>query len=541
MKKTLLFLLLLMMAGLSVEAQTRKYLVLLRDKTNSPYSISRPEQFLSQRAIQRRYKQGITVQEKDLPVNPAYVSALQRAGAKIWFSSRWANAVLVETTEANLTAIRALPFVQGIEGNRSIGNARVGAPQLANRQRNSKLEQVENPAQYGNSGPQLIQIGVDKMHAQGFHGEGMQIAVLDAGFRNANQVPFLSQLFQENRIIGTYDFVDQETSVYEDDSHGLNVLSIMAGYQENSLIGPAYKASYLLLRTEDPFSETRVEEANWLFGVEYADSVGVDVVNSSLGYTTFDDPTQDHTYNDLNGQTTLISRAARWAAEAGMLVVVSAGNEGNDAWRYIGAPADVATVLAIGAVDRNGLRSPFSSVGPTPDGRIKPDLVAQGSGTTLGNSNGLITIGNGTSYSSPLVAALAAGFWQAHPRLTAQQVIESLRQSGSQFTQPDNQLGYGIPNFERATALASTSYSLLIYPNPFTSTDRLMVQWNEIPLTQTVDAVLTNSAGQVVLRQKYSSDQPASFSLQTLSLSPGLYFLTLSSENARRTVKLLKY
>ena len=540
MKKTVLFLLILVTSGLSAQSQTRKYLILLKDKTNTPFSINRPEQFLSQRAIQRRSKQGISVLEKDLPVNPAYVSALRQTGARVWFSSRWANAVLVETTEANLATIRALAFVQGVESNRSIGNARVGYGQETASPQKNKLEQAD-PSVYGISSEQLIQIGVDKMHAQGYHGEGMLVAILDAGFRNANQVPFLSPLFQQNRIVGTYDFVRKETSVYEDDSHGLNVLSIMAGYQANQLVGPAYQASYLLLRTEDAASETPVEEANWLFGAEYADSTGADVINSSLGYTTFDDPTQSHTYNDLNGQTTLVSRAARWAAETGILVVNSAGNEGNDPWRYIGAPADVPTVLAIGSVDRNGIKSPFSSFGPSADGRVKPDLVALGSGTVLGSPDGTVATGSGTSYSAPLVAALATGFWQANPRLTAQQVIACLRQSGSQFTKPDSELGYGIPNFERASAIAANDYSLLIYPNPFTNADRLTVQWNEIPLNQTIDAVVTNSAGQVVWQQKYSSDRIANFTLQSLSLSPGLYFLTLSSESAKRTVKLMKY
>ncbi|RRB07504.1 S8 family serine peptidase [Larkinella rosea] len=542
MKKNILLLLILIVAGgFSAQAQNRKYLVLLKDKANTPYSTTKPEQFLSQRAIQRRERQGISVQEKDLPVNPAYVSALRQAGAKIWFSSRWANAVLVETTEANLAVLRALPFVQGIDGNRSIGSARIGAVQQPVSHQRNKLEQVDDPSLYGNSSEQLVQIGVDKMHAKGFHGEGMLVAILDAGFQNANKVPFLSPLFLENRVVGTYDFVKKETSVYEDDAHGLNVLSIMAGYQEKLLIGPAYKSSYLLLRTEDAATENPVEEVNWLFGAEYADSSGVDIINSSLGYTTFDDPSQDHTYTQMNGQTTLISKAARWAAEAGILVVVSAGNEGNDPWHYIGAPADAAPVLSIGAVDRNGIRAPFSSFGPTADGRIKPDLVAQGAGTVLGSPGGSISAGNGTSFSAPLVAALAAGFWQSNPRLTVPQVIECLRQSGSQFAKPDFELGYGIPNFERAAAIAAESYTLLVFPNPFTNADRLTVQWNEIPLNQTINAMVTNSAGQVVWRQNYSSDRVANFSLQSLSLSPGLYFLTLSSNQTKRTVKLMKY
>jgi len=525
----------------AVQAQNAKYLILLKDKTASPYSISRPGQFLSARAIQRRAKQGIGVTERDLPVNPAYVDAIRATGATVWFTSRWANAVLVETTAATLATIQNLPFVQGIEANRSLSAARVSSSAAVTNQRRTKLEAVTDSIAYGNSGNQLVQIGVDKMHTQGYHGEGMLIAILDAGFRNATTVPFLRSLFTERRVVGTYDFVRNEPHVYEDDAHGLNVLSIMAGYQENELVGPAYKASYLLLRTEDAATESPLEEANWLFGVEYADSAGVDVINSSLGYTEFDDPTQNHTYSQLDGKTTLITRAANWAAEAGMVVVVSAGNDGAGGWRYIGAPADAAPILTIGAVDKDGFRALFSSFGPTADGRIKPDLVAQGQATVVGSPSGSIGIGSGTSFSSPLVAALAAGFWQAHPRLTAPQVIESLRRSGSQYNQPDNELGYGIPNFERASAVVAEDFKLVVYPNPFTIADGVVVQWNEIPLNQLVDATLTNAVGQVVWRQRYSSNEAIRLSFQALNQTAGVYFLTLSTSSARRIVKLLKY
>ncbi|WP_234733359.1 S8 family serine peptidase [Tellurirhabdus bombi] len=548
MKKTILLLsLVLTLVTTEIWAQTtsRKYLVLLTDKANSPYSIARPEQFLSVRSIQRRNKQNIALTERDLPVNPSYVSAIRAAGATVWFTSRWSNAVLIQSDEATLAKVQALPFVKGIENNRALGNVRasytLSPPTTATQNRSaSKLDGMEGPTSYGISTNQLVQIGVDKMHEKGFHGEGMLVAILDAGFRNANTMPYLQHLFQDNKIVGTYDFVRKESSVYEDDSHGLNVLSIMAGYSESQLIGPAYRASYLLLRTEEGGSEMPIEEANWLLGAEYADSTGADVINSSLGYTTFDDPAQNHTYKDLDGQTTLVSRAARWASEAGMVVVVSAGNEGASNWKYIAPPADVATVLAIGAVNVEGRKASFSSFGPTSDGRVKPDLVATGLGTVLGTPGGSIATGNGTSFSAPLVAALATGLWQAFPRLSAQQIIESLRQSGSQYGTPDAELGYGIPHFSRASTFANEKFSFQIYPNPFTDADRLTVLWNELPLNQVMDATLTSVTGQVIWKQRYSTDQVANLTLSPLRLAPGMYFLTLSNNAAQRTVKLLK-
>ena len=518
---------------------TRKYLVLLRDKANTPYSISRPEQFLSQRSILRRQKQNITIQERDLPVNPAYVTQLQQAGAKVWFTSRWLNAVLVEANDATITAVQKLPFVKGLEFSRSLSNAREGG-RLASTERSfSKFGDVQ-PLNYGISQSQVAQIGVDVMHQQGYHGEGMLIGVLDSGFLNANRLGFLKPLFDENRILATYDFVRKETSVYEDDSHGLSCLSAIAATADNQLYGTAFKASFILLRTEDANSESRVEEANWLFGAEYADSAGVDVISSSLGYTQFDDSGSDYTYKNLDGKTALSTRAAQIAAETGMVVVVAAGNEGNDAWRYLSAPSDAASVLAIGAVTQAGQRASFSSFGPSADGRIKPDLTARGQGTVIGDPGGQILTGNGTSFATPLVAGLAAGFWQAHPRLTAAQVLESLRRSGSQFGAPDDQLGYGIPNFERASVLAESYNQLLVYPNPFTDVQPLAVQWGELEANVPLDATLADLTGRIIWQNRYTSAGLASFVLPNLNLSAGMYFVTLVAGDKKRTLKVIK-
>lgn len=524
---------------------TDKYLVLLRDKANSPYSISRPEQFLSQRAVLRRQKQNIAVLERDLPVNPVYVSQLQQAGANVWFTSRWLNAVLVEASPTTIAAVRQLPFVTGLEFGGSLANARSSAlsriGSLPSGSRSSKFGEV-TPLAYGPAETQINQIGADKMHQQGFQGEGMLIGVLDAGFLNANTVGFLKPLFDEKRVVATYDFVRKEAGVYEDDEHGTEVLSTMAASAANQLYGTAYKASYLLLRTEDAATERPIEEANWLFGAEYADSAGVDVINSSLGYYDFDPPYDDasHTYADLDGRTTLISRAAQWAAEAGMVVVNSAGNEGGNAWQRIIVPADAPGVLAIGGVDQTGFRWPLSSLGPSADGRVKPDLAARGTGVVVGLPNGRIAIGSGTSFASPLVAGLAAGFWQAHPNLTAAQVTEALRRSGNQYGSPDNLLGYGIPNFERASVLAEAYNKLLIYPNPFSEAEPLSIFWGDIEPNVPLEAMLTNAAGRVLWRGRYTTGASASFVLPNLGLSAGLYYMTLVAGDKKRTTKVVK-
>ncbi|MVM34281.1 S8 family serine peptidase [Spirosoma sp. HMF4905] len=544
--KTGWLVLLLLLSQLNGFSQvTRKYLVLLRDKANTPYSVSKPEQFLSQRSILRRQKQNIAVLERDLPVNPTYITQLQQAGAKIWFPSRWMNAVLVEADDATIAAIQKLAFVKGLEFGRSLANARVSAteaPPAVSYTADSfgKFGTVDAPLNYGTSQDQVTQLGADKMHQQGYHGEGMLIGLLDAGFLNANKVPYLKPVFDENRVLATYDFVKKETSVYEDDSHGLSCLSTIAATADNQLYGTAYKASFILLRTEDANSEKQIEEANWLLGAEYADSAGVDVISSSLGYTQFDDASTNYTYQNMDGKTALCSRAAQIATETGMVVVVAAGNEGSSSWHYISAPSDAASVLAVAAVTQAGIRASFSSFGPSADGRVKPDLAARGQGTVIGIPNGLIATGNGTSFATPLLAGLATGFWQSHPRLTAAQVTEALRRSGSQFGAPDDQLGYGIPNFERASTLADSFGQLLVYPNPFSDAQSLDVQWGEIEANVPLDATLINTAGRIIWQNRYTSPGLAAFVLPNLNLSAGVYFMTLVAGDKKRTLKVVK-
>lgn len=362
-----------------------KFLVYFTDKLDSPFTENNPSQFLSSRSIQRRIKQGIPISKNDLPVNPAYLDSLRKKGIDVWYPSRWLNAAVIHADSNQLAGINTLPFVKNISRV-----SRLGKVEGIDINTLSPLQLEKANVNYGASFNQVSMIGADVMHSEGYRGEGMLIAVFDGGFQNANTVSFLDSLFKNKQVLKTFDFVEKKEDVYGFLDHGTNVLSTMAGYSEGQLIGTAYKADYLLLRTEDASTEKLIEEANWLIAAEFADSAGADLINSSLGYTTFDDPKTDHRYKDLDGNTTIITKAADLAAAKGIVVVNSAGNDGSNSWKYISAPADADSILAVGAVDASGNYAAFSSIGPSYDGRVKPDVAAQGQNAIIGYPNGNI-------------------------------------------------------------------------------------------------------------------------------------------------------
>jgi len=310
------------------------------------------------------------------------------------------------------------------------------------------------------------------LHENNFTGSGMQIAVIDAGFPNVDTMEAFARIRDNNQILGGYDFVDRSEEFYDDHNHGTHVLSDIAGYLENEFVGTAPDASFYLFRTEDANNETPLEETLWVEAAERADSLGVDVINTSLGYTTFDDSKYDYTYADMDGETTFISRGAKVGASKGMLLVTSVGNSGSSAWKYMGAPADVDEVFSIGAVDANEDIAFFSSFGPTPDGRIKPDVLAQGRNAGIINYiTDSPSTSNGTSFSSPIMAGLVACFWQAFPDKTNLEIMQMIRESADRYTNPTDQYGYGIPDFSVAydTSLSIDDDSIEtigIYPNP---------------------------------------------------------------------------
>lgn len=532
--KFLFTLLLINCSLLIVEAQSpAKYLITLKDKNNSPYSVSKPLEFLAQRSVNRRIKQNIAVITRDLPVNPAYITEIKKIGAKVWYSSRWMNAVLVECRDTALKNILKLSFVKGLEVNGTIDN-----PLSRSGRRSAKFETSGMEAlNYGSAKTQVEMIGADQLHNQSYTGKGMLIGVLDAGFQNVNTIAALKPLFDGKRIVGTYDFVKNETSVYEDDGHGTEVLSCMAAFLPGSMIGTAPDASYLLLRTEDAPSEYIIEEANWLFGAEYADSVGVDIINSSLGYTEFDDVSTSHTYAQLNGNTTIAARAADWAAAAGIVCVVSAGNDGQATWKYISTPADADSIITVGAVNANKMYASFSSQGIPTDPRIKPDLVAMGqSSVVIDPQNGRVTTSSGTSFSSPIMCGMVACYWQANPTLTAVQVIDNLRKLGSQYDKPDKFLGYGIPTLPRILATQSEETEFFkVYPNP--SNQTITVELLSVN-AKNYEASLMDIAGKIFW------SEPLKNAVQTFSiekLASGTYFLRIGNEEKNSVVKVMKF
>jgi subtilisin family serine protease len=339
----------------------------------------------------------------------------------------------------------------------------------------AQTKSATNSGVYGAANVQIEMIGGSKLHEMGFTGKGMTIAVLDAGFYNVDQINHFDSLRQSGRLLGTKDFVQGGTQVFEDNSHGMSVLSTMAANTPGEIVGTAPQANYWLLRTEEAATEFIIEEYNWVAGAEFADSVGAWIINSSLGYTRFDDTLTSHTYNQLDGNTTPITIGADLAASKGILVINSAGNSGGDAWRFIGAPADGDSVLTIGAVNSERAYASFSSRGPSVDGRIKPNVCAMGQQSVLVVSSGEVARSNGTSFSSPILAGMAACLWQAHPTASAMEIFKAIEQSADQYENPDDMKGFGIPDFMEAhsilarTQLNQTASDSIVnvFPNPF--------------------------------------------------------------------------
>lgn len=432
---------------LSLKATTGYFFyVQFANKYNSPYSISTPSTYLSQRAIDRRQALGIAIDSLDLPVNPSYLNQLRNLGIQVYCSSKWMNGttiLLADTTK--MSQVRALPFVIKTQYT----GLRAGAlPVMA------KIKAETESFNYGSAATQINQVNGAYLHNAGYTGKGIVIGILDGGFNNANINPAFDSLRIQNRLLGTKDIAEQNANVYALDNHGANVLSIMAGNLPGQFLGVAPNASFWLIRTEYVATEYLVETDFWTSGIEFADSVGVDVVNSSLGYTQFNDASMNFTYADMNGKVSRASRAATIASKKGIIVCNSAGNDGTSAWHYIGVPADAEDIFSIGSTTSTGNPSNFSSFGPSSDGRIKPEISAMGSSTAYVYNNGTPTVGNGTSYASPIMTGMIACLLQGYKERNAPRDFASVKaaliHSASLYDVPTTQLGYGIPNFEYA-------------------------------------------------------------------------------------------
>jgi serine protease AprX len=463
MKKTVLILFVLLVAGAGKSFAQTRYIVKLKDKAGTPYALSNPGQFLSQRAISRRSRYNIAIDSADLPVIQRYVDSIRLAGAvTILNTSRWLNQVCFQTGDAAAIAkINNFPFVTGSAspvGNRSVQQVAVNKeldPSGITTPATPLIQQgVAEVYNYGQSFGQVNLHNGQFLHRRGFTGAGMQMAVTDAGFFRYLTLPTFDSARNNGQVLGTRDFVAGGLSVDEDHPHGMQCLSTILANVPGVFVGTAPKTSVYLFRTEDAATENPVEEQNWAAGAELADSLGVDLMSVSLGYTTFDNPAYNHTYAQMNGNATIISRAADMAAQKGMLVVVAAGNEGNGSWRFISAPADADSVLTVGAVNTSRQVASFSSYGPSSDGQVKPDVAAVGLGAMVASTgSGQPVSGNGTSFACPNMAGIATCLWQAFPEVNNMGIIDALRKSSDKANVPDDRTGYGIPDAKKATVL----------------------------------------------------------------------------------------
>ncbi len=535
MKQTLLIIAFLI--SYSVFAQEHAW-VYLNDKPNSASALANPISILTQKALDRKAAHNVAVDYNDVPVDEGYITQIKaQTGVTVLAKSKWLNVVHVLGTETDINALTGLPFVNYIE----FADGNLNARQSQN-QNKFDIETNQTVFNYGSATNQIEMFNGDDLHLADFTGTGMTVAVLDSGFPNVPTMSGFNRLNSNNGILGGYDFVDRNPNVYAytGNAHGTWVLSDMAGYVQDQFVGTAPDAEYYLFRTENAATETPIEETLWVEAAERADSLGVDVINTSLGYTTFDNPNYSYNPAEMDGQTAFITRGANFAAQKGMLLVNSAGNSGNSSWQIVGAPADSPNVLSVGAVNASGNYASFSSQGSSAQTTQKPDVVAQGQASFVINTNdNLITL-NGTSFSAPILAGGVVCLWQALPTLNNQQIMQLVRESASQYNSPDNFLGYGIPDLSLALAnglslveFQNETTKLKVYPNPVSS-----LLYVEIPSQyDTANVKLYDILGKKVLEKTVSSTQNK---INVSNLSKGVYLAKIEANGLSITKKIIK-
>lgn len=513
--------------------------VYFKVKNNTQMYFDNPLLMLSQRAVDRRTKQSIVFDAKDIPIDENFIGQIKAvSGITVMAKSKWLNALHVRGTEMVIKSLLSLSFVEKVDfANKSLHLASKTASVSKNKSVTKVLE-TQVDFSYGTSANQIQMLQGDELHQQNYTGSGIIIAVMDGGFPGVNAAQPFQRLRDNNKILGGYDFVNRNSNFYAGDSHGTMVLSTMGGYKEGSLVGSAPDASYYLFITEDDSGENPVEESYWVEAAEKADSLGVDVVNTSLGYFDYDKASYSHTYSEMDGKTTFITRGAEIAFSRGMIIVVAAGNEGNSSNPHIAAPADGISVLTVGAVNASKTITNFSSIGPSFDERIKPDVMAQGQSVVLSDSFGNISTANGTSFSSPITAGLAACLWQAFPEKTNKEIKDLIIISADKYSFPDSQYGYGIPDFSLALSngLGIDTFSekdVFLYPNPTSDLSTISFLNNFDSGLFLVYSLL----GQKIMEQTITKTQPA-ISLQTVP--SGVYIYEIKWNNTMVTGKLIK-
>ena len=533
---------LLALATFFAFAQQEDAWVYFTDKPDADYYLNNPLEMLTQRALDRRAAQGIPLDETDVPIHEDYVNEINgTAGITVYAKSKWFNCVHVRGSVSNIQSLLSKDFVDHIEyANPNVfsKNAQPVEVRHIDKWKDYNDKSMED-FDYGTAYNQAHMIRADYLHEQGYAGEEMIIAILDGGFDDVNSINAFDHLFDNGQILGTHNYVNDTDNVYSGtySHHGTMVLSTIGGLIPGQFAGTAPNAKFYLFVTEDVLDEYILEESNWVEAAEEADRLGVDVVNTSLGYSFFDNSNHDHSYADMDGETTFISRGAEMLSSKGIILCNSAGNSGSDSWHYITAPADADGILTVGAVNSDESITYFSSWGPSYDGRVKPDVCAQG-----GNSAVVSTYGpdyaSGTSFSSPIMCGAVACLWQAFPYKTNLELMQIVRESADRYNNPDDQYGYGIPNLELAYVVTLGTESLAadqdvqLYPNPVSSTG--YVTWD--PSLNITSVQVADITGKTLVSKHSDS---AVRGLDIPGLPAGMYFMTLTTEDGQSSVRKL--
>ena len=559
MKKiSITFLFVIFSLSIFSQSNANCFRIYLSDKNNSPYSIDNPSDFLSERAIHKRERFNINITTEDIPVNNSYILQIKSLSDSIQIlsQSKWANTVVIYCPDTTyLSTIRNCPFVSSILPVANYGLSS-GQPfrltEVPENYPSSMLQILDSTIafDYGNAYNQIAIHNGQYLHSNGFQGDSMLIVVFDAGFDNFDSISYFQPLYANGQIWGTHDLIPGVNNVYEGHYHGTCVTSIMATEYEGNIVGTAPHANYFLIRSENPWSEEPIEEDFWAQAAEIADSMGADVINSSLIYTDFIDfPEAVWTYAQSDGTSSIASLAASKAVEKGIIVCTSAGNDAERVWHYIGRPADAINILAVGAVNADSLYAPFSSVGPSYDGRVKPDITSLGWNTFMVFSQDYLDIGSGTSFSSPVIAGLSACLWQALPQKNASEIMQIIRESGHLYNNPNVSMGYGIPDFYQAyldnqdtlpmpdtnkiNRYTMQDVNIVVFPNPCREIFKIPNYTFEIESIELFDV-----NGRMV-KQIYPSNKSL-ITVNIESLKSGIYFGKVKIKNRNGYFKIIK-
>jgi serine protease AprX len=521
--KTLLILFLSI--SFAVQAQSYQFEVKFKFKDTSKYNTSLPSDFLTTKALARKVKNKAVVGIDDFPITSNYLDSLSK-----YFSvksiSKWFNLSTVQTNDSlSIDSLKNFSFVGSYK---YIGKSRFSLARVSKKVELAATDEID----YGSASVAINQVKGEELHNNNYLGEGITIAVLDAGFTNANNMDIFAPLLNEERIVAQKNFISPADDVYRSNQHGTQVLSVLAGNKDGEYIGSAPNAYYMLLLTEDVSEENLIEEYFWTQAAEYADSMGADILTSSLGYNTFDTQAMDHLPADIGNSTTMVSQAAKKAVQKGMLVLNSAGNEGNQPWKNLLFPADEELVLTVGGVNSEGQYVNFSSSAPLDLPFVKPNVVAFAEGVSVANSDGTYSNANGTSFSCPIIAGLAACLWQALPEKNHYEIKELIEQSSHQYDQPDRQMGYGIPNFSQAIEQlvlnGELSQSPTLFPNP---TNQSQISLKHSIQIKIISVRLFDVAGKELNVLSFKTNNANCTDILLSILSQGTYFLTFSTES----------